>query len=92
MDLISDFESLEKNWTRHAEDKVDSYRELLLALFVIAPFDIEEKLCSSFLKRRLEFYRCQSAVQQVSSLGARDQVLSKRLIEKKIKRRGKPEA
>ena len=53
MDLISDFESLEKNWTRHAEDKVDSYRELLLALFVIAPFDIEEKLCSSFLKRRL---------------------------------------
>ena len=87
IDLIAEFENFMKNWSRHDEDKVDNYRQSLLSLFDIAPTDIEEKLRMSYKtntewQEDLTFYRCQSAVPQVGSLGARDQVLEKRLKEK----------
>ena len=90
--LISEFENVLKSWKRYEDspDKLETYRKSLLALHDIAPLDIEAKLRSNCRlntewKEDFEFYKCQSAVPQVGSLGARDKVLAKRIKEKEEK-------
>lgn len=104
INLISEFENVLKHWKRFVEspDKLETYRKSLLALFDLAPTDIEDNLrlsykTNTYWKEDLEFYKGQCAVPPVGSLGARDQVLANRLKmqkereEAKIKQKKKQE-
>ena len=74
----------------NSPDKLETYKNSLLVLHDIAPSDIEAKLKANYKmnpdwQEDFEFYKCQCEVPQVGSLGARDQVLERRLRKKEAK-------